>query len=330
MAGTTAKLTTKGNGKKTTTATTTAAGNYLTWFDGNLVPPEQAKVSVLSHALHYGTSTFEGIRCYETPKGPAIFRLQEHIERLFFSAGFLRFNLRFTPEDLANACLDTVRANGFSSCYVRPLVFWGAGGLSFKFDNNQSHVIVATYPLGPFLGENSQRDGVRIKTSSWRKTPGTSVPSSAKLGGNYVNAMLAYQEVHRQGYDEAILLRENGMVAEGAGDNIFLVRNGEVYTPAASEDNLPGITRDSIITIAKNLGIPVHEQSVSRGNLIEADEVFLTGTAVEVTPVREIDDRMIANGKPGPITKRLQDAFFAAARGKDHRYSNWLNLVGPK
>ena len=318
MAGTTAKLSTKGNGKTMSPANSPTTGN-LTWFDGQLVPPEQAKVSVLSHALHYGTSTFEGIRCYETPKGPAIFRLQDHIKRLFFSAGFLRFKIPYTPEELETACLDSVRANNFQSCYVRPLVFYGAGGLSFRFDNNQTHVIVATYPLGPFLGEHSQRDGVRIKTSSWRKTPGTSVPSSAKLGGNYVNAMLAYQEIHRAGYDEAVLLRENGMVAEGAGDNVFLVRDGELYTPGASEDNLPGITRDSILTIAKQLGIRTHEQGLSRGNLIEADEVFLTGTAVEVTPVREVDDRTIGDGKPGPVTKKPQVAFFAAARGKDPR-----------
>jgi branched-chain amino acid aminotransferase len=328
MAAITAKLATKTNGK--TTATASATGPFLTWFDGKLVPPEQAQVSVLSHALHYGTSTFEGIRCYETPKGPAIFRLKEHIKRLFYSAGFLGFKVPFTPQELEKACLDTVRANGFSSCYVRPLIFYGAGGLSFKFDNNQTHVIVATYPLGPFLGANSQTEGVRIKTASWRKTPGTSVPSSAKLGGNYVNAMLAYQEIRRQGYDEAILLRENGMVAEGAGCNIFLIRNGELYTPASSEDNLPGITRDSILTIAKGLGIPVHEQSISRGNLIEADEVFLSGTAVEVTPVREVDDRIIADGKPGPITRKLQEAFFAAARGKDPRYNAWVVPVGSK
>jgi branched-chain amino acid aminotransferase len=324
MAGISAKLTSKGNGK---TAAAPQAGSYLTWFDGHLVPPEEAKVSVLSHALHYGTSTFEGIRAYETPKGAAIFRLEDHIARLFFSAGFLGFKLKFTPADLEQACVETVRANNFDSCYVRPLVFWGAGGLGFKFDNNQAHVIVATYPLGPFLGANSQRDGVRIKTSSWRKTPGTSVPSSAKLGGNYVNAMLAFHEVHKQGYDEAVLLRENGMVAEGAGDNIFMVRDGELFTPAASEDNLPGITRDSILRIAKNLGIKTHEQSISRGNLISADEVFLSGTAVEVTPVREVDDRTVADGKPGPVTRKLQDAFFAAVRGKDPKYAAWLRYV---
>lgn len=321
----TVELTTKTDGAKAAEPSSTASN--LTWFDGRLVPPDQARVSVLSHALHYGTSTFEGIRCYETTRGPAIFRLHDHIKRLFYSAGFLSFPLKFTPDHIEQACLDTVRANGFSSCYVRPLIFYGAGGLSFRFDHNETHTIVATYPLGPFLGEHSQRDGVRVKTSSWRKTPGTSVPSSAKLGGNYVNPLLAYQEVHRAGYDEAILLRENGMVAEGAGDNVFLVRSGELYTPAASEDNLPGITRDSILTLAKDLGIPTHEQSISRGNLIEADEVFVTGTAVEVTPVREVDDRRIGDGTPGAVTRRLQDAFFAAARGKDPRYARWLSLV---
>lgn len=320
-----ARIATDANGAQPGAAR--AITSYRSWFDGRIVGPDEAKVSVLSHALHYGTSVFEGIRCYETAKGPAIFRLQDHIRRLFHSASYLHMKVPHTAQAIEDACVKTVAANGFRECYVRPLAFFGEGGLGFKLHNNAVHVSVSTYPLGPFLGEKGLREGVRIKTVSWRKTPSTSVPASAKLGGNYVNALLAFSEASRAGYDEALLLRDNGYVAEGAGDNVFCVRDGELFTPATSEDNLPGITRDSVMALAREAGIPVHETVLSRPNLIAADEVFLCGTAVEVAPVREIDDLVIADGTPGPITRRLQETYFRAVRGQERGFEAWLTRV---
>ncbi len=297
------------------------------WFDGRWVPWEEAKVHVLAHGLHYGTGAFEGMRCYRTPQGPAIFRLEDHLERWFRSAAYLFLSIPYSREELAAVCRQAVRENGLEDGYVRPIAFYGLGGMNFSFRDNAVHVAVAVWPWGAYLGEEGMRRGIRVKTVSWVKTSTNAVPSASKLAGNYVNSCLAFQEAMRAGFDEALLLNEHGVVAEGTGENVFAVKDDALMTPPSSDHLVPGITRDSVMRLARDLGYDVQERSLSRPDLLAADELFLTGTAAEVTPVRELDYLAIGRGEAGPVTKDLQAAFFAAVRGQDARYLEWLSYV---
>jgi len=298
------------------------------WLDGRFVPWEDAKIHVLVHGLHYGSGVFEGIRCYKTAEGPAIFRLEDHLRRLFRSAAYLYMRIPYDLQELAEVCRRAVVENDLEDCYLRPIAFYGLGGMNFSFRDNVVHVAVAAWPWGAYLGEEGLRRGIRVKTVSWVKTPTNAVPSGAKLAGNYVNSILAFQEAMRAGFDEALLLNENGHVAEGTGENLFLVRGGVLTTPPTSDHIVDGITRDSVMRMALDLGYEVREASVSRPDLFAADEVFLTGTAAEVTPVREIDWQPIGSGRAGPVTLELQKAFFAAVHGESPQYREWLSYVG--
>ncbi len=297
------------------------------WMDGRFVPWDQAQVHVLAHGLHYGTGLFEGMRCYRTPEGSAIFRLADHLQRFYRSAAHLYMSLGVPFSQLAAACREVVVRNRLEDGYVRPVAFYGLGGMNFSFRDNAVHVAVAVWPWGAYLGEAGMRRGIRVKTVSWIKTPSRSVPAAAKLAGNYVNSCLAFQEAMRAGFDEAILLNEAGRVSEGTGENLFLVKDGTLVTPPATEDLLPGITRDSIMRIAADMGYDVREVPLTKEDLLDADELFLTGTAAEVTPVREIEWREIGAGTAGPVTLAIQSAFFAAVRGEDPRYRAWLTPV---
>ncbi len=297
------------------------------WMDGRYVPWDEAKVHVLSHGLHYGTGLFEGMRCYRTADGPAVFRLEDHLARFYRSASYLYMDLPYGPDELAEACREVVARNGLEEGYVRPVAFYGLGGMNFSLRDNAVHVAVAVWPWGAYLGEEGMRRGIRVKTVSWLKTPSNSVPSAAKLAGNYVNACLAFQEAMRAGFDEAILFNDAGRVAEGTGENVFVVSGETVVTPPGSEDLLPGITRDSVLRIAADLGYEVREAPLSRSDLYAADELFLTGTAAEVTPVREVDWHAVGPGHAGPVTLEIQRGFFTAVRGEDPRYRGWLTPV---
>jgi branched-chain amino acid aminotransferase len=297
------------------------------WLDGRFVPWEEAKVHVLVHSLHYGTSVFEGIRCYKTSAGPAIFRLEDHLRRLYRSAAYLHMPIPYAPEELADICRQVVDSNGLEDAYVRPIVLYGLGGMNFSFKDNLLHIAVAAWPWGAYLGEDGMVRGIRLKTVSWMKTPARAAPSAAKIAGNYVNSCLGYQEAMRAGFDEALLLNARGNVAEGTGENLFVVRDGILTTPPTSDDLLPGITRDSVMRIARDLGYEVREASLPLGDVLASDEVFLTGTAAEVTPVREIDHSAVGTGQAGPVTMGIQDTFFRAARGDLPAYREWLAYV---
>ncbi|KGQ22382.1 branched-chain amino acid transaminase [Thermus filiformis] len=299
----------------------------LIWFNGRMVPQEEAKVSVLSHALHYGTSVFEGIRAYETPKGPAIFRLQEHVDRFFNSAKVLRMELPFSKEEVAEAIKEVVRQNGYKSCYIRPLAWMGARTLGVNpLPNNPAEVMVAAWEWGAYLGEEAVRKGARLVTSSWARFPANVLPGKAKVGGNYVNSALAKMEAVSAGADEALLLDEEGYVAEGSGENVFFVRGGVVYAIEHSV-NLEGITRDSVIRIAKDLGYEVQVVRATRDQLYMADEMFITGTAAEVTPVAMLDWRPIGKGVAGEVTLRIRQAYLEAVTGRRPEYEHWLTYV---
>ncbi|HYY47294.1 MAG TPA: branched-chain amino acid transaminase [Thermoplasmata archaeon] len=297
------------------------------WFDGRWVPWEEAKVHVLVHGLHYGTGAFEGMRCYRTPRGPAIFRLEDHLRRWVRSAGCLFLRIPYDLQDLAAVCRRVVVENGLEDGYVRPVVFYGLGGMNFSFRDNAVHVAIAVWPWGAYLGEDGMRRGIRVKTASWVKTSSNAIPSAAKIAGAYVNSCLAYQEAMRAGFDEALLLNDRGTVAEGTGENVFAIREGEILTPPASDHLVSGITRDSVMRLALDRRYALREVSLSRSDLLAADEVFLTGTAAEVTPVREIDCHPIGEGGAGPVTQELREAYLAAAHGEDPRYSAWLSYV---
>ncbi len=297
------------------------------WLDGNLVPWDQAQVHVLTHTLHYGLGVFEGIRAYRCHDGrTAIFRLPEHIRRLFDSAHIMQLEIPFSEEQLQQACIDTMRRNEQKEAYLRPLVFIGDGAMGLHPQNNPIRVAVITWVWGAYLGDEGLAKGIRLKTSSLTRHHVNVMMTSAKVVGNYVNSILAKREVTRAGYDEAILLDPNGFVAEASGENVFLVKNGVIKTPPLTTI-LPGITRDCIFTLSRDLGLPITEAHFARDELYIADEVFLTGTAAEITPVREIDDRTIGAGQPGPITKQLQKAYFAAVRGENPAYASWLTYI---
>jgi branched-chain amino acid aminotransferase len=297
------------------------------WLDGEWIPWDQARIPILTHTLHYGLGVFEGIRCYECADGrSAVFRLREHIERLYRSAHIMELEIPYPLEELERALLDTLRNNALAEGYIRPLVFLGEGAMGLLPTDNPVHVAIVVWPWGAYLGEEGLERGIRAKVSSYtRHHPNVSMTKS-KTCGDYVNSILAKREVTRLGYDEAVMLDSNGLVAEASGENIFIVQRGALKTPPLGSV-LEGITRDAVITIARDKGIEVLEQSFTRDEFYGADEAFLTGTAAEVTPIRELDDRRIGDGARGPITRTIQATFFDAVRGKDTKYQSWLTHV---
>ena len=295
------------------------------WMDGELVNWKDAKIHVLTHALHYGSGVFEGIRAYKNGNGPAIFRLTEHIKRLYRSADIYKMKIPYKLKELIEATKEVVKANKLDSCYIRPLAFRGYGGMGLYPEGIPVQVIIAAWPWGSYLGDDGIKNGVRVKISSFRRNDPNAIPPAAKASGQYLNSILAKIEVISADYDEAVLLNSHGNVADGSGENIFVVKNNVIHTPPTSAGALEGITRDSIIQIAKDKKYEVIERDLVRTDLYLADEIFFTGTAAEVVPIREIDDRKI--GEPGPVTKDLQDTFFKTIKGKEPKYKEWLEQV---
>ncbi|MEO5574263.1 MAG: branched-chain amino acid transaminase [Gammaproteobacteria bacterium] len=296
------------------------------WFDGQLVPWRDAKVHVLTHTLHYGMGVFEGIRAYKTEKGTAIFRLQAHVDRLFRSAHILGMLMPFEKQDLFEACRAAVRENKLESAYIRPMCFYGSEGMGLRADNLKVHAIVAAWSWGSYLGAEGIEKGIRIKTSSFTRHHVNITMCKAKANGNYMNSMMALREALACGFDEALLLDVDGYVAEGSGENIFIVRDGVLYTPELTSA-LDGITRDTIFKLAAEINLPVREKRITRDEVYIADEAFFTGTAAEVTPIRELDGRRIGNGGRGAITERLQSMFFDQVNGRRKQFPEWLTLV---
>jgi branched-chain amino acid aminotransferase len=293
------------------------------WLDGKMVPWKEATVHVLTHTLHYGLGVFEGIRCYKTAKGPAIFRLQDHVDRLFASAHIVQIKIPFSPDEVRSAVIKTVRVNRLKECYIRPIVFIGYGEMGLYAMKNPIQVAVAAWPWGTYLGDEGIRNGIRTKISSITRHHVNISMTRAKVTGYYANSQLAKREVKESGYDEAILLDTDGYVSEGPGENIFIVRKGLLKTTPLTSI-LEGITRQSVLQLAREKKIPAVEQRFTRDELYIAEEVFFTGTAAEITPIREVDGRLIGNGKPGPITKEFQRAFFDIVHGKDQKHKSWL------
>ncbi len=299
----------------------------LIWLDGEMVEWREAKTHVLTHTLHYGMGVFEGVRAYQTDRGTAIFRLEDHTKRLFNSAKILGMKLPFSESELNEAQRRAVRENNLESAYIRPMAFYGSEGMGLRADNLQVHVMVAAWTWGAYLGADNMERGIRIRTSSFSRHHVNVTMCKAKANGAYMNSMLALREATTAGYDEAMLLDTQGFVAEGSGENIFIVRDGVLYTPDLTAA-LDGITRRTIITLANKFGIPVVEKRITRDEVYIADEAFFTGTAAEVTPIREVDDRPIGSGSRGPITERLQSTYFDLVSGRyDREYDNWLDFV---
>ncbi len=296
------------------------------WLDGEFVPWRDAKTHVLTHTLHYGMGVFEGIRAYKTDYGTAIFRLDDHTNRLFASAHILNMKLPFDKETINKMCLDTVKNNNLETAYIRPMCFYGSEGMGLRADNLEVHVMIAAWPWGSYLGHEGLEKGIRIKTSSFTRHHVNITMCKAKANGNYMNSMLALQEALAAGYDEALLLDNEGYVAEGSGENIFIVRNGIMYTPDLTSA-LEGITRETIMQFAQENNIAVKEKRITRDEVYIADEVFFTGTAAEVTPIRELDGRQIGSGKKGPITEKLQKLYFDCVKGKLEKHQGWLSYV---
>jgi branched-chain amino acid aminotransferase len=297
------------------------------WMDGELVDWRDANVHVLSHAVHYGTGVFEGIRAYETSRGAAVWHLEEHLKRLFRSAKLYHMDIPYSVEAITEGVKDVIRANELNACYVRPLVLRGYGEMGVNPLNAPVNVFIAVWPWGAYLGEDALEQGVRIKISSWRRNSQNSLPAAAKATGQYINSVLAKVESLKAGYDEAIMLNEAGMITDGSGENVFVVRDGVLITPPISAGCLDGITRQSVMAIARDLGYEVREENLVRTDLYNADEAFFTGTAAEITPIRECDDRVVGEGHRGPVTKELQGAFFSATKGETERYASWLTYV---
>jgi branched-chain amino acid aminotransferase len=297
------------------------------WHNGELVPWEEAKVHVLTHGLHYGTGVFEGMRAYETPQGTAIFRHRDHLERLLRSAELYYMPIPYTLEELRAASHELILANELRECYIRPIAFRGYGQMGLFPLDAPVEVSIAVWSWGAYLGEEGKRLGVRAKVASWRRIPHDSLIPHAKACGQYLNSVLAKIEASKAGYQEAILLDSHGFVCEGSGENIYAVRDGVIMTPPQTAGILDGISRKSVIQIAHDLGYQLVERDLARAELYLADEVFLTGTAAELVPVREIDDHAIGGGEPGPITRELQRVFDDALHGRDSRYADWLDLV---
>jgi branched-chain amino acid aminotransferase len=296
------------------------------WMNGELVDWADARVHVGTHGLHYGSGVFEGIRAYETAKGTAVFRLTDHLQRFHNSARLLHMELPHTIDDLREACHGLIAANGLPECYLRPIAFFGYGELGVSAMGNPVDVVIMSWPWGAYLGEEGLKSGITAKISSWERIGPNVIPHVAKATGVYLNSMLAVTEANRAGYDEAILLTGDGFVADGSGENVFIVRNGELYTPDLSTSILPGITRDAVIQIAQDLGYTVHQKSLIRSDLYLADEAFMTGTAAEVTPLRAVDDVEIG---VGPITLEIQEAYLDTARGRSERWGQWLEYATP-
>jgi branched-chain amino acid aminotransferase len=296
------------------------------WLDGEFVPWADANVHVLTHTLHYGLGVFEGIRCYRCANGQsAVFRLREHNRRLFESAHILGLEIPFSGDEIERACVETVRRNALEECYIRPLVFLGDGEMGLAADN-RVRVAIAVWRWGAYLGEKGVQEGISVKTSSFHRLHSNTLMSKAKTVGNYVNSILASQEARAGGFQEALLLDTEGFVAEGSGENIFVVRDGRVKTPGA-HSILPGITRDAAIRLLADGGLGVQEDRLTRDDIYIADEAFFTGTAVEITPIRELDRRKVGRSAPGPVTAALQARFFEAVRGRDERHRDWLTPV---
>lgn len=295
-------------------------------MDGKFVDWDNATVHVLTHSLHYGLGVFEGIRCYETENGPAIFRLKEHVNRLFDSAHIFLMSIPYSDKAIADAIVGTVKVNGIRECYIRPLVYIGYGAMGLYPKDNPISVSIAVWPWGAYLGEEGISSGIKIKVSSFIRSHVNSGLTRGKVCGYYVNSQLAKKEAIACGYDEALLLDTEGYVSEGSGENVFIVRNGVLKTTPLTSI-LEGITRDSVMEIARNEGIKVVEERFTRDELYIADEAFFTGTAAEVTPIREVDGRVIGEGKPGNITKKLQSIFFDVVKGRNREYASWLTYV---
>ena len=296
------------------------------WMDGELVPWHEAKIHILSHVIHYGSGVFEGIRCYDTDRGPAIFRLEDHIDRLFYSAKVYMMEIPYTKEELIEACKEIVRANGLRECYIRPLVYRGYGEMGVNPLKSPVNVAIIAWRWGAYLGEALQK-GARVIISTWRRICSDVLPPMAKTCGHYTNSQLAKMEAVLGGYDEALMLDINGYVSEGTGENFFMVKDGVLITPPPEASILLGITRDTVIKLARDMGYTVIERFISRAEVYGADECFFTGTAAEITPIVEIDGRKIGDGRPGPITRKLQAKYFEVVRGKDERYISWLTFV---
>jgi len=297
------------------------------WLDGALVPWDAAQVHILTHTLHYGLGVFEGIRCYETHDGrSAVFRLREHTRRLFGSAHILGIDIPFAEDAINAACLETIRANRLKECYIRPLVFLGEGEMGLHATTNPVRVAIVVWPWGSYLGDEGIKNGIRVKTSSFQRFHVNTMMTKAKAVGHYVNSILANREVRRVGYDEALMLDTDGFVSEASGENLFIVREGVVKTPPLTSV-LPGITRATLITLLREQGHTLIEERFTRDEVYLADEAFFTGTAAEVTPVRELDDRAIGSGRPGPVTKAMQEAYFSLIRGRSPAHGEWLAYV---
>lgn len=297
------------------------------WSDGEMVPWDQATVHFLSHALQYGTGVFEGIRAYKTPEGTAVFRLGEHMERLEASARAYGIPMHYTADEWSQATLDLLRITELESAYIRPQVFYGLGSIGLDPSANEVHNMIGAFQFGSYLGEEGINKGISAMVSSWRRISHTSLIPTAKGSGGYLNSMLAKQEATKAGYDEAILLNESGSVSEGSGMNIFLVNKGVAYTPPVSAGILEGITRNTVIELLETEGVEVRLTDLARGSLYVAEEIFLVGTAAEVTPVRAVDGRTVGSGEPGPITRKAQDIYAAAVNGKLDGYADWLDFV---
>jgi branched-chain amino acid aminotransferase len=295
------------------------------WMNGELVDWADARIHVGSHGLHYGTGVFEGIRCYETPKGPAVFRLTDHLQRLHNSARLLYMEIPYSVPELREASLQLIGHNGLPECYLRPICFYGYGELGVSTAGNPVDTVIMSWPWGAYLGDEGMKNGIRVKVSSWKRIGPNTIPHVAKATGVYLNSMLAVTEANRAGYDEAILLTDDGYVADGSGENIFVVYGDKIGTPSLSTSILPGITRDTIIQIAQDLGYTVEERNVIRSDLYLADEIFMVGTAAEVTPIRSVDDHEV--GPPGPVTLKLQKAYLDTVRGGGERWGHWLEYA---
>ena len=306
---------------------TTAKSDYI-WLNGEMIPWADAKIHVMSHALHYGTSVFEGVRCYETHKGPAIFRHKEHAQRLLNSAKIYRFPVPYSLEEIMEATRQVIKKNNLKSAYIRPLVFIGDVGMGvIPPAGYQTDVMIAAFPWGAYLGEDALEQGIDAMVSSWNRFAPNTIPAAAKAGGNYLSSLLIGSEARANGFQEGIALDVNGQLSEGSGENLFIVKDGILFTPLLSSSALPGITRDAIITLAHNLGIEVREQTLSRESLYLADEVFMTGTAAEITPVRSVDRIQVGIGRCGPITKQIQQTFFGLFNGKTQDKYGWLDPI---
>ena len=296
------------------------------WFDGKMVPWREANIHVLTHTLHYGMGVFEGVRAYHTDQGAAIFRLQDHTNRLFDSAKIMRMDIPFSKDEINQAQIAAVKENNLDSAYLRPMCFYGSEGMGLRADGLKTHCIVAAWEWGSYLGEDNMKNGIRIKTSSFTRHHVNISMCKAKANGHYINSMLALQEALTDGYDEALLLDNEGYVAEGSGENIFIIKNGVIYTPDLTSA-LNGITRNTVMALANDLGISVVEKRITRDEVYIADEAFFSGTAAEVTPIRELDNRPIGEGGCGPITKKLQTLYFDVVHGREPRYTHWLTPV---